>query len=72
MGFHLPFRNESALVFQSAIASSRIDWRSNSLVEHDLFGKPAFIPDQVRAKLFPDHALKLGALAAGEFSAWGK
>jgi hypothetical protein len=72
MGFHLPFRNESALVFQSAIASGRIDWRSNSLMEHDLFGKPALIPDRVRGKLFPDHAVKLGALAAGEFFAWGK
>jgi hypothetical protein len=72
MGFHLPFRNESALVFQSAIASGRIDWRSNSLVEHDLFGKLALIPDRVRGKLFPDHAVKLGALAAGEFFAWGK
>ena len=26
------------------------------LVEHDLFGKPASTPDQVRGRLFPDHA----------------
>jgi UDP-N-acetylmuramoyl-L-alanyl-D-glutamate--2,6-diaminopimelate ligase len=27
-------------------------------VEHDLFEKPVFNPDQVRRRLFPDHALK--------------
>jgi hypothetical protein len=26
------------------------------LVAHDLFGKPDATPDQVRGKLFPDHA----------------
>src|SRR5215203_6034290 len=31
--------------------------RSGSLLEHDLFRKPASSPDQVRAKLFRDHAL---------------
>ena len=25
-------------------------------LEHDLFGKPLSIPDQVRGRLFPDHA----------------
>ena len=28
----------------------------HSLVEHDLFGKPASTPDQVRGRHFPDHA----------------
>ena len=31
-------------------------------MEHDLFGKPASTPDQVRGKLFPDHVLGAGAL----------
>ena len=30
---------------------------SSVLFEHDLFGKPASAPDQVRDRLFPDHAL---------------
>jgi KDO2-lipid IV(A) lauroyltransferase len=50
-------------------------------VEHDLFGKPVSTPDQVRGKLFPDHALMaerhfkllldaiIGALAVGLLSA---
>jgi lipoprotein-anchoring transpeptidase ErfK/SrfK len=44
---------------QSAIASDRIDWRSNFLVAHDLFGKPVSTPDQVRSRLFPDHAVSV-------------
>src|SRR5215472_13536188 len=31
--------------------------RCNFLFEHDLFGKPASTPDQVRGRLFPDQAL---------------
>src|SRR5580704_15188324 len=31
--------------------------RSGSLVEHDLFRKPVSTPDQVRGRLFRDHAL---------------
>jgi hypothetical protein len=34
----------------SAIVSDRIHWRSDILVEHDLFGKPD--------STFPDHALE--------------
>src|SRR5262245_13944747 len=31
--------------------------RSNLLLEHDLFRKPGSTPDQVRGRLFRDHAL---------------
>src|SRR5271166_4878783 len=39
------------------LPSKRLQHRSSFLVEHDLFGKPASTPDQVRGRLFPDHAL---------------
>jgi hypothetical protein len=39
--------------------------RSSFLFEHDLFGKPDSTPDQVRGRLFPDHALDFGGVNAG-------
>jgi nitrile hydratase len=36
--------------------------RPNRLVEHDLFRKPLHTPDQVRGRLFRDHALEVDAM----------
>src|SRR5215471_3535956 len=35
--------------------------RFRLLLEHDLFRKPVPTPDQVRGRLFRDHALRLGS-----------
>src|SRR5580700_10886121 len=40
----------------SAIASRSKRSALQLLAEHDLFGKPVSAPDQVRGKLFSDHA----------------
>jgi hypothetical protein len=36
-------------------------------VEHDLLGKSVSTPDQVRGRLFPNHALRLGGDEVRDF-----
>jgi hypothetical protein len=49
------------------IASNESDWRSKTLAKHDLFGKPVSIPERVRDRHFPNHALKAWHRAAWQY-----